>query len=473
MKEYKELPFDDTIETVPRHRPLYNVGGCADIPTGYWTPGKYGERILNGGLPIFSGFAGHPNSYKTTIATHFELSAMSKLIWAFPTRALNHDSETSSSPNRVDTLGNRYPAFKTDSVTRERIVRLTDKITHTGDEWFTDVKNFALAKTKAKKDYMVELPMLDENNEPIKVMGMSISLLDTITEFQSESDFELLDKNKVGSSGRNIAAARSGLTKASMISEIPRTAGLAEHFFIMTAHITRSMDMGGGPFSAPAEVVLADLKHGDTVKGATKRYSSLTQVLYQTMGLKSLINQTTKGPEYPLDGIDDQTPSRDLQLVAMRTLRNKWGPTGIVIPQVVSQRDGALPSLTEFYYCKQTNFGISGTDRNYHLDLYDSAKLSRTKIRGRLETDPMLERAMNITSEMKQMIEFMPKYREFFCTPKELFDDLKGLGYDWDQILGGTRGWYTYYNDLHPVKFLSTLDLLRMRKGVYKPYWME
>lgn len=49
------------------------------------------------------------------------------------------------------------------------------------------------------------------------------------------------------------------------------------------------------------------------------------------------------------------------------------------------------------------------------------------------------------------------------------------MGYDWDLILNGTRGYWMCEEDEHLTdkKFLSTYDLLRMRKGQYKPYWMS
>ena len=56
------------------------------------------------------------------------------------------------------------------------------------------------------------------------------------------------------------------------------------------------------------------------------------------------------------------------------------------------------------------------------------------------------------------------------CTPKQLYDDIKAKGYDWD-ILLNTRGFWTFDNDSQPTNFLSTMDLLRMRVGLYHPYW--
>ena len=46
------------------------------------------------------------------------------------------------------------------------------------------------------------------------------------------------------------------------------------------------------------------------------------------------------------------------------------------------------------------------------------------------------------------------------------------MGYDWDVLLN-TRGYWTLNQYSHPVPYLSTVDLLKMRKGLYKPYWMD
>ena len=61
---------------------------------------------------------------------------------------------------------------------------------------------------------------------------------------------------------------------------------------------------------------------------------------------------------------------------------------------------------------------------------------------------------------------------ELLCTPKELYEGIKEKGYDWDMILENTRGWWTFNNDNTVEKFLSTKDLLEMRLGLYKPYWL-
>lgn len=473
IRERKSLPSLD-VATVPKHRPLLPIGGLMDIPTGYYTKGLHGEMICNGGLPPVSGFAGTANTYKSTVSNGVKYAAMSRIHSSFPTKSIDHDSESSAVPQRQDFLAGRYKGFEGISVTDEGIVVLTDKTTHYGEQFFSVVKNFCRQKMAAKKDYMVELPFLDADGKRIMSMGSTLTLLDSLTEFKTKAETEIEDKNELGDSGRNMIHMRAGLIKAGMIAEIPRLANEGGHYFIMTSHIQRKAEISSGPFAPPPEMILNQLKHGDSLTGVSKKFSFLTQVLWQTLGAKPYLNQTTKAPEFPKDSYEDQTPSQDLNLIMLKALRNKHGPTGAVIPQLVSQRDGLLPELTEFYYIKENGrFGISGSDRNYHLDLLDSVSLSRTKVRNRLETNPKLARALNITAELRQMIEFMPDFRDLYCTPAELFEGVKSQGFDWDFILEGTRGWYTYFNDDHELKHLSTLDLLRMRKGIYKPYWLD
>lgn len=52
-----------------------------------------------------------------------------------------------------------------------------------------------------------------------------------------------------------------------------------------------------------------------------------------------------------------------------------------------------------------------------------------------------------------------------------MYKDLKDLGYDWDELLD-TRGYWVFEEHAADEKpFLSTKDLLEMRKGLYTPWW--
>jgi hypothetical protein len=71
------------------------------------------------------------------------------------------------------------------------------------------------------------------------------------------------------------------------------------------------------------------------------------------------------------------------------------------------------------------------------------------------------------------MINHWPeKYPDLYCTPDILFDDIKKLGYSWDEILDTTNKWSFLDDEDKKQNYLSTLDLLRMRKELYKPTFL-
>ena len=95
-------------------------------------------------------------------------------------------------------------------------------------------------------------------------------------------------------------------------------------------------------------------------------------------------------------------------------------------------------------------------------------------VRSKINNDPLLRRAINITAELLQLEIYSNdiKQQGLLCSPKELYEDIKKLGYDWNVLLN-TRGYWTIDQYDNPVPFLSTVDLLKMRAGTYKPYWLE
>jgi len=81
---------------------------------------------------------------------------------------------------------------------------------------------------------------------------------------------------------------------------------------------------------------------------------------------------------------------------------------------------------------------------------------------------------VQITSDLLQLKTYHRHLgdEDLLCDPKELYKDLKEMGYDWDKLLD-TRNWVTVDQYSDKVKpFLTTIDLLKMRKGLYKPYWL-
>ena len=99
--------------------------------------------------------------------------------------------------------------------------------------------------------------------------------------------------------------------------------------------------------------------------------------------------------------------------------------------------------------------------------------LSRTTIRSKIDENKKIQRALEITSEMLQIFNLYTTLDEkYTCTPKELYDQLKEKGYDWEVLLN-TRVIGCMEETKHPLNFLSTMAPLKMRVDEYKPYWLD
>jgi hypothetical protein len=269
---------------------------------------------------------------------------------------------------------------------------------------------------------------------------------------------------------------KQGGFKTKVFQQLPRVSNISNTFFLLTAQIGEKINMDTGPmakYNQPTKK-LQYLKQGDALKGVSPKFFFLLNNAWYAHTATLLKNQSTKMPEYPRNA--EENAETDLNLVKLTQMRSKSGTSGYTLNIVVSQIEGVLPTLTEFHYIKtEERFGIDGSLTNYHLDLYPDVNLSRTKVRSKIEADPALCRAINITAELLQLHKFHPHLRSqgLLCTPKELFEDLKKLGYDWNMILK-TRGYWLIDNyTTKAVPFLSVVDLLKMRKEHYHPYFLD
>lgn len=321
----------------------------------------------------------------------------------------------------------------------------------------------------------METPFLTRDKVSLlKIPVPTFGAIDSFSEFETADVAKIQNENELGDSGGNTVHMRQGLAKTRFLMDIPTLAGGSYHYMLFTAHIGKDIAMASGPMPAPPVKKLQHLKHGDKLKGVTDKFTFLMSNCWHAYNAAPLINQSTKGPEYPRNPDDNNPGDMDLNIVSMRQLRGKSGPSGTVIEVIVSQSEGVLAELTEFHYIKSNDrFGISGTMQHYVLDLYPDCKLSRTTIRSKIDSDPLLRRALNITAELCQMRNLWHHLDDgILCTAKEMYESLKEQGYDWNSLLN-TRGYWCLNNDNHPVPFLSTMDLCRMVKKEYRPYWLK
>ena len=95
------------------------------------------------------------------------------------------------------------------------------------------------------------------------------------------------------------------------------------------------------------------------------------------------------------------------------------------------------------------------------------------ELRNEIDKHPELRLALEHTTYLYQIARYWKNFdQSLLCTPKELYEDIKKLGYKWEELLQ-TRNYWTFDQYTNPIRYLSTIDLLKMRAGLYTPYWMD
>jgi len=463
--------FDDVVES-PEIRPAMNIGFPWDIPTGAFVMGKHGEMICTGGLFPITGIGGRGNTFKSTIERDMELAALNN----YPAiHALFYDTEPPSiSKSRVNMLSRFFSYLVENNIFDLGRGKITDGIIMSGNKWFEMFKGICakkISKDELKKNTKVT-PFLEKDGSFLTMILPSIFGVDSLSMMQFDSVTAIHDKHEVGESGMNVEAMKSASAKSQMIMQLPILAGRSNCFVLMTAHM--GDDIVIDPY-APPQKKLAFLKNKLKFKNIPEKFTFQTHNLWITLSASVLLNDTTKTPLYPKSSSDDLKGDTDLQLIQLQNLRGKGGASGMPFEIILSQREGVHRALTAFNFIKTYDrFGLGGNLQNYYLELVPDVTLSRTTVRSKLDSNPALNRAMIIVGEMLQLFNLQPDVVErYYCTPKELYEGLKEKGYDWNQLLTETRPYWSFEDDTNPLQFLSVMDLLRMHKGEYHPYWME
>lgn len=462
------LDFMPAIEQIPEVRHLYNTGTLVDIPTGIYLTGKYGESILNGGIGMLSGVVGIGNSFKSTLMDYLALSAAG----SFPsTRYSIYDTELNKQPHRLQRLAEGIDAWSGVDMFGTGKIQITDKTLLLANEWYEKKKDQMEAKVKSGKQITVFTPFMNRDGTPMTILYPTFDSVDSFTEFETSDVDTMQSENELGDSGANTIFMRQGQSKTRFLQDVIKHCAKSNTSLLMSAHVGKVIGMD--PRAAPVKH-LQHLKNGDVIKGVTSKFLFLTTVCWQTINSSVLNNDGTKAAEYPRAGATDIKGDSDLNLVTLSLLRNKNGPSGALIQLIVSQQDGVLSDLSKFHYIKGFDrYGLDGNVQNYCLTLRPDVALSRTKVRGKIDSDPLLRRALTITSELLQINQYYDYLdASVYCTPKQLYEDLKAKGYDWDMLLK-TRGSWTVDNHLQDTPFLTTMDLMRMRAGLYHPYWLS
>jgi len=468
------MQFTNTFTPAPVIKIMINVGACMDIPTGSYQKGVRGEHILNGGLGSLTGVVGIGNNFKSTLMHYMMLAAMSRfnnsIARTYDTEINIHEWHLKNYQVYKDLFGGVDILDSSNPEVQARWT-ITDKTIYTGDEFYDKYKEFLQLKRKEEKKFKVTTPFVDRDGKSNMVVTLpTFTEVDSFSEFVTQDVITMQDENSLGEAGANMVSMRQGMQKNRFLMEIPGLANGAYDFVLMSTHLGDEFNMDP---RNPKPKKLQHMPQGMKIKGAPEKFTFVMNNCWHCHNAAPLKNDSTKAPEYPRDTDDSLKNDTDLCVVTVKQLRSKSGPSGMAFPIVVSQEEGVLASLTEFHHIKENGrYGLEGNNLNYSLALCPEIKLSRTVVRGKIDRHPELRRALNITSEMCQMNDLWHHLRPgLLCTPKELYDDLIKIGYDWNVLLNTRYYWVPMEDEKDHLPFLSTMDLLLMREGSYVPFW--
>lgn len=495
---FKELgtPIDTEI--------AYNVGGCLDIPTGQPRMGMKGEMITIGGVHYMNGIVGQGNVGKTALFLFMYVMVLSRYI---DSQGLIYDTENSlkrvraysvamllateliinmgaaipdnpkadeeSSDDDIEPLTPADMELEDDTGQYDlrRSVQFS-AVDFIGDEMYALVKNIVKKRPSNKADY-IDTPFLArKKGECVRIPKPVLWGVDSLSMFQVDAVEEMKKGANIGNKAHNIIPMQNGKAKTQMLTELPVFGAKYNLCTFMMGHIGKQYQLDA---MKPNKKLLATLKQDDAIKGVPEKFLFTPDNVFMVAGTRPLYNSSSdKTAKFPRDASNDSESTVDLQEMTVVSLRNKSGYAGAPFKMVMSQSQGILPTLTEFYNCQQhKRFGLGGNVTTMYMELRPTVSFTRNTIRTTINNDEKLRNAIRLTSEILQIGEYWPTVpQDMILDPKDIFKIIEDLGYDWDELLM-TRGYWTPDQYTNPIRFLSGYDVLNMVHGLYVPYWMK
>jgi len=468
------MDFSDIAPKANFTHPGLNLCPLIDLSTGHVHKGKHGEMLCSGGLRYTSGIGGMSNMGKSTKAHFLLTKALGNYRMA---NGLAADFEIPSiTPTRMADIYRSANFEDGEPVIDSGRLWMTDGSVITGDElWGRTVTGLSnkIKKENLKANTMT-LPFIDpKTGAHLTTIVPSISEYDSFSLFTIEKIENVLEENNPGDKETLITAMTASGAKAQIVQRMGSYPARVGGYWIMTAHVDKEIvtDTRAIPIKK-----LTYLQNGLGLKHVPRNWPFMMNTLWYVCNTKTMAHKDSKEPFYPSAG-EREEGDTDLMESKFLTLRSKGGPAGWSYDFLFSQRKGVLMPLTEFHYLKNEaeGFGIGGNRDHWFMDLYDSVKMQRTTVRDKLDEDPMLRRAVELTIELSLLKKFHSHVIDpsLFCDPKTLLEDLTKMGYDRDEILSTTRSFWQPLEYDHEKKYLHAADLLNIRAGTYKPYWMQ
>lgn len=457
--------------------PRFPIHPLIDVVTGELIQCEKGDYTINGGFSPHMGVTGKGNSNKTLIILSFIMTFLIRNRHCMVDGQMYETENTLEFMRCVQIAMGMATIFGCDDAEKEEIQEyMLDNFTLRASKdiganaWYDELNDLCDARIKSGKD-KIQLPFRDLRGKPVEVFLPHACGVDSFSALEPEMvAAKFLETNTAGSSDNNTMYLKEAGAKTQMLSKWLNQNPRASIYMFSSAHMGDSINLEP---RAPLEKKNMFMKQNHKLKNVPEKYYFYITTLFFVNGSRLLVNND-KVPQYPTDSSDkEKRDSKDIMLELI-VLRNKYGQSGVFIPLIANQNQGIDWHLSAFDYCRSNGkYGFEGNDQNYNLALLPDVKLNRNVIKAKLASNPELRRVVDMTCEMQLLFRYKfdkvaEKYR---CSPKELYDGLVELGYDW-KVLLNTRSYYTLNHYEDPLKPMSTYDLLRMRVGDYIPYWM-
>lgn len=460
--------------------PKLNVG-IIDVITGRPQEGERGETIINGGLNNHTAWTGIANASKSLNLLHFLIKGLIR-YWDSADGHVADTENTLEYLRIVDFTSEicKYDMIDFDSKIKPLLIRklpLIPKAKLSGTDWEKLIKDMRDKRMKVKDKEKLKTPLIDHMGDNILMCSPHLAGMDSWSEFAQDSMEAAQDKAVAGHKDRNMEFVTDNRGKFQLMKELQNILPQANVYLSSSVHLADNIQLDP---HAEKKAKLEVLGRDHKLRGVPTNFYAYPWTIFFIYSSKSLLDND-RLPLYPEETVD-KTLKRDgeLTILDVYTARSKVGQTKINFPLIISQSKGVLASLSQFHYLKDycDRYGITGEGsetnaQRYHLDLCPDIVLSRTTIRRQIDKHPELRLALEHTAYLYQIERYWKNFdQELLCTPKELYEDIKKLGYDWNELLK-TRNYWTFDQYTNPVPYLSIIDLLKMRAGLYKPYWMK
>lgn len=453
-----------------------NVGAGLDLLNGNFIKDYYGDDVLMGGVTPLQGVMGDPNSDKTMLTIYMTGAAANTIAYSYISEILGYDSEGTLRVERVNSLLERFAYLDRDEYGNV-IMDFSSIAEMSAEEWY-DKKYAPYVKAKRdSKEYEIEVEFLANPNDKSKLLTIKLPtllFLDTVTFFNPSTSIDLVmgeNKKKGGSndSSNKTIGINNAKFKTDIMSTLTPSLLRTNTYGLLVAHVGDNINLDNNPYGPKPRQQLGSLASNEKIKGVPADYTRLTTGIFQTNDKKPLYNQDTKLAQYPI-GNDMDTFRNELNTINIKQHRSKDNMSSLVLKLATSQSEGVQPHLSQFIRLKEANdYGFIGNKQSYSLIVYPEVKLSRTTVRGLINNDPKLRRALEITDDYYLLTLLFPKYGllGLYCGLETLYKDIDEMGYDWDKILTITRNWWTPKQYTSELKYLHTLNLLKIRAGLF------